>query len=81
MKNKILKYDILIVGSGLLGSLLAIALADKKLKVLVIEKEKISNISNKDQRTLAVNANSRDFLISINLWKKLSNTKSKHLLR
>ena len=76
MKNKILKYDILIVGSGLLGSLLAIALEDKKLKVLVIEKEKISNISNKDQRTLAVNANSRDFLISINLWKKLSNTKS-----
>ena len=68
MKNKIFKYDFLIVGSGLIGSLAAIALIQKKFKVLVIEKY----ISlPKDQRTLAVNANSRDFLKSLGLWEKL----------
>jgi len=39
MKNKILKYDCLIIGSGLLGSLLAISLIKKQYKVLVLEKE------------------------------------------
>ena len=68
MKNKIYKYDFLIIGGGLIGCLLAIALFKKKYKVLVIEKElKIPN----DSRTLAVNANSRDFLIKLNLWNKL----------
>ena len=65
MKNKIYKYDFLIVGGGLIGSLLAIALHKKNYQVLVIEKQ--STIS-KDNRTLAVNANSRDFLIQLNLW-------------
>ena len=68
MKNKIFKYDFLIVGGGLIGSLAAIALLQKKFKVLVIEK----NISlPNDQRTLAVNANSRSFLKKIGLWEKL----------
>ena len=68
MKNKIFKYDFLVVGSGLIGSLAAIALIQKKFKVLVIEKNKL--LPN-DQRTLAVNANSRDFLQSLGLWQKL----------
>ena len=59
MKNKISKYDFLIVGAGLIGSLAAIALHQKKYSVLIIEKNKIMP---NDQRTLAVNANSRDFL-------------------
>ena len=53
MKNKIFKYDFLIVGAGLVGSLAAMALHQKNT-VLVIEKNKL--FSN-DQRTLAVNAN------------------------
>ena len=40
MKNKIFKYDFLIVGAGLVGSLAAIALHKKKYQVLVIEKNK-----------------------------------------
>ena len=76
MKNKILKYDCLIVGSGLLGSLLAISLIKREHKVLVLEKETLSKGKFSDQRTLAVNANSRDFLRSIDLWEKL---KSKHV--
>ncbi|MDB9776325.1 hypothetical protein OAB63_01030 [Alphaproteobacteria bacterium] len=72
MKNKILKYDFLIIGSGLIGSLLGIALIEQKFRVLVVDKQIISRNLNLDQRTLAVNANSRDFLQSINLWKLLN---------
>lgn len=68
MKNKISKYDFLIVGAGLIGSLAAIALHKKKYSVLIIEKNKI--LPN-DQRTLAVNANSRDFLNKLGIWKNL----------
>ena len=68
MKNKIFKYDFLIVGGGLIGSLAAIALLKKKFKVLVIEKNKALP---DDQRTLAVNANSRDFLKNLGIWEKL----------
>src|SRR6056300_1274346 len=68
MKNKIFKYDFLIVGSGLIGSLAAIALLQKKFKVLVIERN--TSLPN-DQRTLAVNANSRNFLKNIGLWEQL----------
>ena len=68
MKNKIYKYDFLIVGAGLIGSLAAIALHQKKYKVLVIEK---NVLFPKDERTLAVNANSRDFLKDLGMWKDL----------
>tara|TARA_B100000035_G_scaffold108459_1_gene92014 strand:+ start:12293 stop:13414 length:1122 start_codon:yes stop_codon:yes gene_type:complete len=68
MKNKIFKYDFLIVGGGLVGSLAAIALFKKKYKVLLVEK---NNSFPNDQRTLAVNANSRDFLKSLGIWQEL----------
>jgi len=68
MKNKIFKYDFLIVGAGLIGSLAAIALHQKKYRVLIIEKNKALP---KDHRTLAVNANSRDFLNKLGIWKHL----------
>ena len=68
MKNKISNYDFLIVGAGLVGSIAAIALHQKKYTVLVVEK---NNLSYKDQRTLAVNANSREFLKKLGIWKYL----------
>ena len=68
MKNKIHNYDFLIVGAGLIGSLFALSLIKRKFKVKIIEKN--LNISN-DQRTLAINANSRDFLDQLGLWKKI----------
>ena len=70
MKNKIHKYDFLIIGAGLIGALAGLALFKKNFKVLVVEK---NNQSLLDQRTLAVNANSRDFLNSLGLWCKLIN--------
>tara|TARA_B100000965_G_scaffold62671_2_gene48483 strand:- start:242 stop:1363 length:1122 start_codon:yes stop_codon:yes gene_type:complete len=68
MKNKIHKYDFLVVGAGLIGSLTALNLCKKNFSVLVVDK----NIElPKDDRTLAVNANSKDFLKNIGLWDKL----------
>ena len=68
MKNKIHKYDFLIVGAGLIGSLTALALNKNNFKVLVIDKNK--NITA-DKRTLAVNANSKDFLSNLGIWDSL----------
>ena len=68
MKNKIHKYDFLIVGAGLIGSIAALALVKKKFRVLVLDKE---NIIPKDSRTLAVNANSIDFLRQLGIWNNL----------
>lgn len=68
MKNKIFKYDFLIVGAGLIGSLTALALNKKKLKVLAIDGK---NFTPKDQRTLAVNANSKEFLEKLGIWSHL----------
>ncbi len=68
MKKKIFNYDFLIVGGGLIGSLTAVTLHKKNFKVLVIDKSKNLPL---DQRTLAVNANSRKFLNDLNLWTKL----------
>ena len=71
MKNKIHKYDFLIVGAGMIGCLTALSLLKKKYKVLVIDKE---DLRLDDSRTLAVNAKSRDFLKDLNLWNKIEKT-------
>ena len=71
IKNKIHKYDFLIVGAGMIGCLTALSLLKKKFKVLVIDK---GNLSINDTRTLAVNAKSRDFLKNLNLWKEIKKT-------
>ena len=68
MKNKIHKYDFLVVGAGLVGSLTALALNQNNFKVLVIDKQ-ITKTT--DKRTLAVNANSREFLNNLGLWASL----------
>ena len=68
MKKKIHKYDFLIIGAGLIGSLAAIALHQKKFKVLAVDKK---TKKYKDRRTLAVNANSKDFLKEMGIWEKL----------
>ncbi len=68
MKNKIHNYDFLVIGAGLIGSLTAVCLLKNKYKVLVIDKnEQFLN----DKRTLAVNANSKDFLTKLGIWNKL----------
>ena len=68
MKNKIFNYDFLVVGAGLIGALTALRLSQSKYKVLIVDKK---SQSPKDNRTLAVNANSKDFLEQLGLWQKL----------
>ena len=68
MKNKIHKYDFLVIGAGLIGAITALALVKKKFKVLVIDKK---NNVPRDNRTLAVNANSIDFLKRQGVWENL----------
>ena len=68
MKNKIFNYDFLVVGAGLIGALTALRLIQSNYKVLVVDKKRRPH---KDNRTLAVNANSKDFLEQLGLWKKL----------
>ena len=68
MNNSNFKYDFLIVGAGLIGALTGLVLLKKGLKVLVIDKN--TSMIN-DQRTLAVNANSKDFLQSLGIWQNL----------
>ena len=65
MKKKIHKYDFLIIGGGLIGSIAAVALQQKNFKVLVVEK----NSKSFDNRTIAVNSNSKTFLMSLGLWR------------
>ena len=69
MKNKIFKYDFLIVGGGLIGALAAFALCKKNFNVLVIDNK---NNTLKDKRTLAVNANSKEFLEHLDIWNDLN---------
>jgi len=71
IKNKIHKYDFLIIGAGMIGCLTALSLLKKNFKVLVIDK---GSLNINDTRTLAVNAKSRDFLKSLNLWGSLKKT-------
>ena len=68
MRNKIFKYDFLVVGGGLIGGLTALSLRKKNFKVLVIDDKNEIPI---DQRTLAVNANSRDFLEKLGIWSNI----------
>ena len=74
MINKIHKYNFLILGGGLIGSLAGLHLIKKGYKVLVVDK---NNNNLNDQRTLAVNANSKDFLKSLGIWNKLKNKPQK----
>ena len=74
MKNKIHKYDFLVIGAGLIGAIAGLTLAQKKFKVLVIDK-KINKLT--DNRTLAVNANSIDFLKQLGVWENLKSKPQK----
>ena len=77
MKQK--NCDILIIGSGLVGSITAYALSLLGLTIILVDKKKlsqkystISNYNQKDTRTTAIAEGSKEFLKEIKLWKFLS---------
>ena len=67
-KKLTINRQLAISGAGLIGAISALALVKKKFKVLVIDKK--VELPN-DDRTLAVNANSIDFLKQLGVWNKL----------
>ena len=75
-----LNYDVVIVGAGMAGSLLALSLLTKNayLKVLLLDENpkriKSESISNPsfDARCIALNAGSIDILDELSLWKEIA---------
>ena len=66
-----MKYDVLIVGAGVTGALLFLALKNKKLKVGLIDgRESPPN----SYRHLSLNNKSKSFLEMLDAWKEISKT-------
>ncbi len=67
------KYDIIIVGGGMAGSCLALALANTSLHIAVIEAAAPSRKENDDagKRAIALSWGSRCLLKQLNVWSEL----------
>lgn len=64
-----LQYDLVIVGGGLVGAGLAVALRDSNFKIALVDARLPSN---EDPRLFALNAASCQFLANLNLWPELA---------
>lgn len=65
-------FDVVIVGGGLVGASLAIALADQPLKIAVIEVTPLDKNSTViDQRAIALSLASARILKTIGVWEKI----------
>lgn len=64
------KYDIAIVGGGIVGLLTSLALAKTKYNIIHIEKDQLE-VKN-DNRSLAISYSSIAFLNTLGLWDKVS---------
>jgi hypothetical protein len=63
-------YDIAIIGGGPVGSALALALKDSRLKICVLEARR-ANTASIDARALALSYGSRLVLERLGIWGKL----------
>ncbi|ASG67863.1 2-octaprenyl-6-methoxyphenyl hydroxylase [Francisella halioticida] len=66
------KYDIAIVGGGIVGLLASLALAKTGCKIIHIEKDQLQ-VKN-DNRSIAVSYSSIAFLNTLGLWDKVAST-------
>ena len=71
--SKNINVEVVIVGGGLTGSILALALAKFGFEICVIEKLKYQNLNNinYDTRTTALASSSKKLLSFINIWKDI----------
>ena len=69
--NRQMKADVLIIGGGLAGLSLAVALRQARLSVALVEGRAPSRSENWDSRLYAVSPVNRSFLDSIGAWKHL----------
>src|SRR5579872_5837370 len=69
-----MKYDVMIVGGGMVGASLALALAPLRRKVALIEAFAPDSLSQPsfDERTTALSNGSRRILESLAVWEPLS---------
>ena len=63
-------YDVVIIGAGPAGLSFACSLAEKKIRVLIVERSSIKSISNPqpDGREIAITHQSRKILYELGVW-------------
>ena len=73
MSQAIQQYDIVIVGGGLIGMSMAVALADAPCTVLLLEQNKVApvNANMLDLRTTGLTRSSEKVFSYLGLWEKL----------
>ena len=74
MKNK---YQISIVGGGVVGLLTSLALSKQGYEILHIEKNKLSEFS--DKRSIALSYSSVAVLNSLDIWKEISQNNNQYI--
>ena len=62
------KYDYIIIGGGLVGSLVSLVLSEHSKSVCLIEKYKYNNLTTDSYSPLSLTFNSVEFLKEKNLW-------------
>jgi len=74
----VLRFDIIIVGGGLVGASLACALKNQALKIALIDKSPLNSkpLHNFDARALALSLPSIECLTVLSVWQKISDTAS-----
>lgn len=68
------KYDLVIVGGGLVGASLLLALKDSGLKIALIEAQeyKSRTVAELDQRSLVLSLGSKLFFEGLGIWKNIA---------
>ncbi len=65
-------YDVVIVGGGLVGLILAHALHGHGLRIAIIDAKSLTVASSTDGRSLALSASSYELLKTLGLWEKIA---------
>ena len=68
MKKNYIKSEVLIIGAGFIGQVMALMLASSKIKVTLVDKNKFRR---NDARTTAISQGSARILDSIGIWSSL----------
>ena len=68
MKKNYIESDVLIIGAGFIGQIMALMLASSKIKVTLVDKNKFRRY---DTRTTAISQGSARILDSIDVWSSL----------
>ena len=73
MSETVKQYDLIIVGGGLIGMSLAVALANTPLQILLLEQHQVApvNANNLDLRTTGLTRSSERVFASAGIWPSL----------